>query len=144
MILWVAYGLFVLICSVTLLTLSKIGWHITDMETKWAMWLDAYLKAIVIPILLTPFLWKFLSVKTNKKQETKSSTIGESGLLEKKVKESMEFFRTLNLDNRTKQILILMFAFFVLVIISYYIMSPYQRCLDTGMHRSWCIRNTNW
>jgi len=32
----------------------------------------------------------------------------------------------------------------ILLVVGYYLFSPYQNCVRSGLYESWCIQNTSW
>lgn len=48
------------------------------------------------------------------------------------------------MDNNTKQKLIVIAAVLAAALAFYYIASPYQHCISSGLGEGWCTSRTSW
>ena len=144
MIIWIIYAIVAITSSLIALALFREGWHFIDIQSQTDALLDAFLKALVVPVLLSPLLLKFIE---KKKSSSDTSPIVDNGVKQSFSSNGITKVANKilqNIDNRTKNYIILMVILFVLIIIAYYLMSPYQQCVDIGKPKSWCIMNTSW
>ena len=144
MIIWIIYAIVAITCSAIALALFKEGWHFIDIQSQRDVLLDAFLKSLIIPVLLSPLLLKFIFKKKSSLDATPIVDNGVEQSFSSKgiTKVANKILRTI--DNKTKNYIIMMIICFFLVIVAYYLMSPYQHCVDIGKPRAWCIMNTSW
>jgi len=46
--------------------------------------------------------------------------------------------------NADKRFFVRILVIFLLLVISYYLFSPYQNCISFDNNQGWCILNTRW